>query len=217
MKLNNEPLIYRGMRNRLMETLKKAGVAAEVLNAMAKVPRQLFVPAGLELKAYDNKPLSIGAAQTISQPLTVAKQTELLQLQPFNKVLEIGTGSGYQAAVLAEMQVAVYTIERHKELYLTSKKLLEALKYPIIEQVWGDGYEGLERCAPFDRILITAAIPEIPQKLLTQMVVGGRLVAPVGNDSLQIMTIIDRVSANEYRTSSLDAGFRFVPMLKGAV
>ncbi|MDR1895827.1 MAG: protein-L-isoaspartate(D-aspartate) O-methyltransferase [Prevotellaceae bacterium] len=212
-----EPLIFKGLRNQLVQHLQDKGIKdVNVLNAIAKVPRHLFVQQGFEKLAYEDKPFPIACGQTISQPFTVALQTELLQVQKFDKVLEIGTGSGYQAIILAELGTNIYTIERQRELYIKANGMFNLLKYSI-KSFLGDGYEGKEAYAPFKKILITAAIPEIPQKLLNQLAVGGRLVAPIGEGNEQIMTIIDRISEQEYTTSHHEKIFKFVPMLKGLV
>jgi protein-L-isoaspartate(D-aspartate) O-methyltransferase len=210
-----ESLIFKGLRAILIERLKKEGIRdANVLNAMAKVQRHLFISKGFEKQAYEDKPFSIAGGQTISQPFTVAIQTELLQVQQFDKILEIGTGSGYQAVILAEMGADVYTVERLKELYLGARRIFKQLGYSI-NSSWSDGYEGKENCAPFKKILITAAIPRIPQKLLNQLAVGGRLVAPVGEENTQIMTVVDKISENEFNTFHHNNLFKFVPMLNG--
>jgi protein-L-isoaspartate(D-aspartate) O-methyltransferase len=201
----------------MVDRLKEKGISdVNVLNVMAKIPRHVFIPKGFETQAYEDKPFSIAGGQTISQPFTVAIQTELLQLQKFDRVLEIGTGSGYQAVVLAEMGANVYTIERLKELYLGACRIFRQLGYSI-NSYWGDGYEGKENYAPFKKILITAAIPQIPQTLLNQLGAGGRLVAPVGDGSTQIMTIIDKISDNDYVTSHYSDPFKFVPMLRDKI
>jgi protein-L-isoaspartate(D-aspartate) O-methyltransferase len=210
-----ESLILKGLRAILVERLKEKGIQDDnVLNAIAKVQRHLFIPKGFEKQAYEDKPFSIACGQTISQPLTVAIQTELLQIQRFDKTLEIGTGSGYQAVILAEMGANVHTVERLKELYLGARRIFRQLGYAI-NSYWSDGYEGKESFAPFKKILITAAIPQTPQKLLDQLAVGGRLIAPVGEGNMQIMTIVDKISENEYNISHYNDPFRFVPMLKG--
>jgi protein-L-isoaspartate(D-aspartate) O-methyltransferase len=212
-----ESLVLKGLRNILVERLKEKGIQdVNVLNAIAKVQRHLFIPKGFEKQAYEDKPFSIGGGQTISQPFTVAIQTELLQVQRFDKILEIGTGSGYQAVILAETGANVYTVERLKELYLSARRIFRQLGYSI-NSYWGDGYEGKEAFAPFKKILITAAIPQIPQKLLDQLATGGRLVAPVGEGDTQVMTVIDKISENKFNTSRYNDLFRFVPMLKGTI
>jgi protein-L-isoaspartate(D-aspartate) O-methyltransferase len=210
-----ESLVLKGLRALLVERLKEKGINdVDILNAIAKVPRHLFILKGFEEQAYEDKPFSIAGGQTISQPFTVAIQTKLLQIQKFDKVLEIGTGSGYQAVILAELGANVHTIERLKELYLSARKIFKQLGYAI-NSYWGDGYEGKENYAPFNKILITAAIPQIPEKLLSQLADGGRLVAPVGNGNTQIMTVIKKLSENNYETSYYDDPFKFVPMRKG--
>jgi protein-L-isoaspartate(D-aspartate) O-methyltransferase len=212
-----ESLIFKGMRAVMVERLKERGIKdINVLNAMAKIPRHIFISKGFEAQAYEDKPFSIAGGQTISQPFTVAIQTELLQLQKFDKTLEIGTGSGYQTVVLAEMGAVIYTVERLKELYLGARRKFRQLGYSI-NSYWGDGYEGKENYAPFKKILITAAIPQIPQKLLTQLDSGGRLVAPVGEGNTQRMTIIDKISEDDYVRSYYDNPFKFVPMLEGTL
>jgi protein-L-isoaspartate(D-aspartate) O-methyltransferase len=202
---------HKGLRNQLADSLKEKGIASEaVLDAIRKVPRHLFLESGFEQFAYQDKPFPIGAGQTISQPYTVAFQTELLAVKPGDKVLEVGTGSGYQAAILAEMGVKVFSIERQKELFDTSSLLLKKLGYNITQK-YGDGYKGLAAYAPFDAIVVTAGAPYIPKPLMEQLKIGGRLVIPVGEDN-QVMTLITRVAENQFRKT--DKGlFRFVPLL----
>ncbi|MDR1169820.1 MAG: protein-L-isoaspartate(D-aspartate) O-methyltransferase [Prevotellaceae bacterium] len=210
-----ESLIFKGLRATLVERLKEKGIRdINVLNVIARVPRHLFLPTGFEKQAYEDKPFSIACGQTISQPYTVAIQTELLQVQRFDKILEIGTGSGYQAVILAEMGAIVYTVERLRELYLGARRTFRQLGYSI-DSSWSDGYEGKENNAPFKGILITAAIPQIPQKLLDQLATGGRLVAPVGKEDMQTMTVVEKISDNEFNTFHHHSPFKFVPMLKG--
>jgi len=210
-----ESLVLKGLRTLLVKRLKEKGITDnDVLNAIARVPRHLFILKGFEEQAYEDKPFSIAGGQTISQPFTVAIQTELLQIKKLDKVLEIGTGSGYQAVILSELGANVHTIERLKELYLSSRKIFKQLGY-VINSYWGDGYEGKESYAPFNKILITAAIPQIPEKLLSQLAVGGRLVAPVGEGNTQTMTVIKKISENNYETSYCADLFKFVPMRRG--
>lgn len=181
--------------------------------AIGKIPRHSFVEERLADRAYRDSPLPIGKGQTISQPYTVAFQTQLLRLKPGEKVLEIGTGSGYQAAVLCEMGAEVYSIERHYELYVKARETLEALGYdPVL--VFGDGYEGLPEHAPFDKILITAAPDRRPEKLLRQLRIGGLMVVPIGDSLDQRMTVIERIGADEFKETEHGA-FLFVPMEKG--
>jgi protein-L-isoaspartate(D-aspartate) O-methyltransferase len=205
---------YKGMRNRLIEEIRQKGISDEkVLAAMNTVPRHLFMDSAFIKFAYRDQAFPIRAGQTISQPYTVAFQTQLLDVTPVHKVLEVGTGSGYQAAVLAEIGAKVYTIERHKELYLNTQLLLKKLHYRV-QFFYGDGYDGLPTYGPFDRILITAAAPVIPQKLLEQLSIGGKLVLPLGTSSSQVMTLIEKPGKNEYLQTE-HGYFVFVPMLSG--
>lgn len=201
---------------KLAKELKSKGISDErVLEAIATVPRHSFIVEQLSAYAYDDRPLPIESGQTISQPYTVAWQTELLQLKPGEKVLEIGTGSGYQAAVLCEMGAEVYSIERYHNLYEKAKETLNKLGY-FPNLFFGDGYEGLPEQAPFDKILITAAPEKIPEKLLQQLRVGGWMVVPVGGRDGQKMTVIKRISDDEFKESE-HGDFIFVPMQKGMV
>lgn len=183
-----------------------------VLAAMATVPRHLFVEAALVPFAYSNKPLRIAANQTISQPYTVAMQTHLLQVRKWDRALEIGTGCGYQAAVLVKMGAQVHSIERQKELYMQAQKTFLALRMDAIFS-YGDGYEGMPLLAPFDRIVVTCGAPAIPQQLVMQLAVGGRMVVPVGSDT-QIMTVVERLPDDRCQITT-HGNYRFVPMLEG--
>ncbi len=204
---------HQGLRNQLLKSIARKGIKSEaVLRAMAKVPRHLFMDSALESHAYKDKAFPIAAEQTISQPYTVAYQTELLQIKPGDKVLEIGTGSGYQTAVLLEIGAIVYTIERQNELFKTAKQFLPKLGYKPKYMRFGDGYKGLPDHAPFDGILVTAGAPFVPKPLLTQLKVGGRLVIPVGESS-QVMTVFTRTSDKDFSKKEYDE-FRFVPLLK---
>lgn len=204
---------HQGMRKRLVNTLKKKGIVkAEVLNAIGKIPRHLFMDSSFVDHAYTDKAFPIAADQTISQPYTVARQTELLEVKRGDKVLEIGTGSGYQAAVLLEIGVALYTIERQNELFKKTNIFLPKLGYKPKRMIFGDGYKGLEEEAPFDGIIVTAGAPYVPQPLLAQLKVGGRLVIPVGED-VQIMTVFTRKSMTEFEKDEFGE-FRFVPLLE---
>jgi protein-L-isoaspartate(D-aspartate) O-methyltransferase len=206
----------KGRRKRLVEELRVKGISdEEVLRAINVVPRHVFMDPAFLSHAYTDKAFPISSGQTISQPYTVAIQTSLLKVGKRDKVLEIGTGSGYQAAVLAEMGVRVYTIERFRDLYIKAQRTLGELGYNA-DFFYGDGYEGKEQYGPFDGILITAAIPEIPDKLLKQLKTGGRLVAPVGQSGVQIMTVVTRSDTDIFETSTY-GNFVFVPMLKGTV
>lgn len=201
---------------KLAKELKKKGISDKrVLSAIARIPRHSFIDEKLSAYAYEDRPLPIESGQTISQPFTVAYQTELLQLKPGEKVLEIGTGSGYQAAVLCEMEAEVYSIERYYNLYLTAKETLNGLGY-FPNLFFGDGFEGLPEHAPFDKILITAAPEKIPEKLLQQLRVGGWMVAPVGGRIGQKMTVIKRISESEFEESE-HGDFIFVPMQEGTI
>lgn len=203
---------HQGKRNQLVKVLQKKGITdGKVLEAIQKVPRHLFLDSGFEDHAYQDKAFPIGASQTISQPYTVAFQTELLQVQPNHTILEIGTGSGYQTAVLLELGVKVYSIERQQELFKKTKLLLERMRYRPKKLIFGDGYKGLPEVAPFDGIIVTAGAPSVPKTLLSQLKVGGRLVIPVGTDE-QIMTLFYRKSEKEFEKTEL-GHFRFVPML----
>jgi len=203
---------HKGLRNKLVELLRSKGIKDEaVLKAMNTIPRHFFFDSTFLEFAYEDKAFPIGSGQTISQPYTVAFQTELLQVQKGMRVLEVGTGSGYQASILAEMGIHLLTIERQKLLYETLKALNPPLNYRI-RLFYGDGYEGLPAHAPFDRILITAAAPFIPEALIKQLKTGGILVAPVGKSDVQIMTRITKLSDTEVKTET-HGTFRFVPML----
>ena len=212
----NDTLRHQGMRKKLVTGLKIKGIRNEkVLEAIGKVPRHLFMESTFLKFAYKDQAFPIGAGQTISQPFTVAMQTELLRIEKGDKVLEIGTGSGYQAAVLLEMGAKVFTIERQKELYDKVHKFLPEIGYyPAC--FFGDGYKGLPNFAPFDKIIVTAGAPFIPEDLKNQLAVKGRMVIPVGNDTRQIMNVVTRFSENEFRTEKY-GDFVFVPLLKGTV
>jgi protein-L-isoaspartate(D-aspartate) O-methyltransferase len=206
----------KGKRKRLVDELRKKGISdEEVLRAINTVPRHLFMDPAFLNHAYTDKAFPITSGQTISQPYTVAVQTSLLQVKKRDKVLEIGTGSGYQAAILAEMGIKVYTIERYRDLFIKSQKTLISIGYSA-DFFFGDGYEGKEQYGPFDGILITAAIPEIPVRLLHQLKTGGRLVAPVGKSDFQVMTVVTRSGLDAFDYST-HGNFVFVPMLKGTV
>ena len=209
----NDSNRHKGLRNQLVSTIKAKGIANKlVLEAISKVPRHLFMDSGFVDFAYQDKPFPIGADQTISQPYTVAFQTELLNVQPGQKILEIGTGSGYQTAILIELKAEVYSIERQKELYTKTKKFLPKVGYVPKKLVFGDGYLGLAENAPFDGILVTAGAPFVPKPLLGQLKIGGRLVIPVGDD-IQVMTVYKRISENKFDKHEY-GDFKFVPMLK---
>jgi protein-L-isoaspartate(D-aspartate) O-methyltransferase len=211
--------LFRGKRKRLVEQLAQKGIAdPRVLAAVEKVPRHLFFdastgrPALLD-HAYADKALPIEAGQTISQPYTVAFQTEHLQLSPGDKVLEIGTGCGYQTAVLLELGAKVYSIERQKLLYDRTKLFLPYIGYKPSRLVYGDGYKGMPQFAPFDRIIVTAAAPYVPNDLLVQLKTGGILVIPVGAGDVQQMLWLKKTGENSFDKKML-GNFRFVPLVQ---
>lgn len=205
---------HKGLRKKLVETIAEKGITdMKVLEAIGKVPRHQFMDSGFIEFAYRDQAFPIGSGQTISQPYTVAFQTELLDVQKHDKILEVGTGSGYQCSILLELGAKVYTIERQRELYLKSRALLNKMGYkPYF--FYGDGYLGQPKFAPFDKILITAGAPDIPQELLKQLKIGGRMVVPVGDGSGQVMTAIDRLGDDDFKQTE-HGYFSFVPMLKG--
>ncbi len=215
MRIFEDTYRHKGLRKKLIESIKEKGITDEkVLEAMMNIPRHYFLDTALEQIAYQDRAFPIGEGQTISQPYTVAYQTQLLQIKSYDKVLEIGTGSAYQAIVLAELGVHVYTIERQKKLFDLNKNFILRSKYPNIKFFYGDGFEGLPTYAPFDKILITAAAPIIPPKLVEQLKVGGKMVIPLDDNGVQKMlrlTKLEDGSMDEERFSD----FSFVPMLKG--
>jgi protein-L-isoaspartate(D-aspartate) O-methyltransferase len=208
----NDTFRHKGLRRKLVEEVRQKGIKDEkVLQAIGNIPRHFFLDSSFVEFAYQDKPFPIGADQTISQPYTVAFQTELLEVNKGDKVLEIGTGSGYQACVLLELGAKVFSIERHHSLYLKTKALLPKMGYnPRL--FYGDGYKGLPAFAPFDKILITAAAPQAPPDLLKQMKIGGRMVVPVGLGGTQVMMRITKLDDNSYDQEEFGF-FRFVPML----
>jgi protein-L-isoaspartate(D-aspartate) O-methyltransferase len=207
---------HKGLRKKLVDQIHAKGITnKKLLAAMEALPRHFFLEKAFEEWAYQDKPFPIGQEQTISQPYTVAYQTNLLEVEQRQKVLEIGTGSGYQAAILALLGARVYTVERQAVLYHRAKALLHALGMGNIRCYHRDGYKGLPEFAPFDRILVTAGATEIPQPLLDQLAIGGKLVIPVGK-ALQKMLRITRTNETEYE-KEVFANFKFVPFLKGTV
>ena len=204
---------HKGLRKKLIEQLRLKGITNEaVLQALEKIPRHLFLDLAFLEFAYQDKPFPIGSGQTISQPYTVAFQTQLLDPKPREKVLEIGTGSGYQACVLAEMGVKVFSVERQKKLFEKAKTFLPELGFQI-RLFYGDGYKGLPPFAPFDKILITAGAPYLPEALIQQLKPGGRLVVPIGNSNHQEMTLITKLPDGTAEIKEF-GGFLFVPMLE---
>jgi len=204
---------HQGLRKKLVKKLQRKGIRdIEVLEAINKVPRHWFMDSSFLDHAYTDKAFPIAADQTISQPYTVARQTELLEVKRGDSVLEIGTGSGYQSAVLLEMGIHVFTIERQNELFKKTKLALPKMGYRPKKMIFGDGYKGLPEAAPFDGIVVTAGAPYVPKPLLAQLKVGGRLVIPLG-EKIQIMTVFERKSATEFEKTE-HGEFRFVPMLE---
>ncbi|NKI32543.1 protein-L-isoaspartate(D-aspartate) O-methyltransferase [Croceivirga thetidis] len=203
---------HRGKRNQLANEVAQKGITdSTVLEAIRTVPRHLFLDSSFEDHAYQDKAFPIGAEQTISQPYTVAFQTELLDIKPGDKILEIGTGSGYQTAILLYLKAKVYTIERQSELFKKTRLFFKKMGYRPKKMVFGDGYKGLPEDAQFDGIIVTAGAPEVPKALLSQLKIGGRLVIPIGTNT-QIMTIYVRASEKEFKKQELGS-FRFVPLL----
>ena len=204
---------HQGLRKLLVENIRSKGIHDNnVLKAIETVPRHFFFDSSFLKYAYEDKPFPIAAGQTISQPFTVAFQTELLQIKRGDKVLEVGTGSGYQACILAEMGAKVFTIERQRTLFNSAQKFLREMHYPI-KLFYGDGYKGLPAYAPFDKILVTAGAPYIPKPLIAQLKIGGILVIPVGSSEIQIMTTITKISESE-AVKHEHGTFRFVPLLE---
>ncbi len=203
---------HKGLRNKLVEDLKKKGISdLDILNAVNTIPRHLFIDNAFVNFAYQDKAFPIGEGQTISQPYTVAFQTELLDVKPYERILEVGTGSGYQAAVLRLLKAEVFTIERQKELFLRTKKFLPKLGYDCMF-VYGDGYKGMPQFAPFDKIIVTCGAPFIPESLINQLKIGGRMVAPIGKGDIQKMHLIEKTSENKNKVT-VHGEFSFVPML----
>ena len=203
---------HQGLRRKLIEHIRVKNIASSsVLEAMMKVPRHLFIDGAFLEKSYEDYAFPIGEGQTISQPSTVAIQTTLLKLKEGDKILEIGTGSGYQTSILCQFNVKIYSIERQRVLFQRTKKLLRNLGCKA-QCFYGDGYKGLPQFAPFDKIIITCGAPEIPKALVDQLKVGGRMIIPVGGDGIQEMQVI---SKDESGTVSIEqhGKFSFVPML----
>lgn len=205
---------HKGQRVKLVSELRQKGIKSEsVLKAIEKVPRHLFMDSSLEIHAYKDQAMPIASGQTISQPFTVAFQSQLLEIKKNDKILEVGTGSGYQTAILLELGAKVYTIERQKELFDNTQVLLRKMGY-IVNIFYGDGYQGLPTYGPFDKIIITAGAPYIPEQLISQLKINGLLVAPIGNTNSQTMKVLNKIDENN--TEVKDYGnFVFVPMLKG--
>ncbi|MGE0077370.1 MAG: protein-L-isoaspartate(D-aspartate) O-methyltransferase [Bacteroidales bacterium] len=212
--LQQDTFQHKGLRKRLVDEIEAKGITDKrVLEAILKVPRHFFMESGFLRFAYSDQAFPIGAGQTISQPYTVAFQTQLLDIQHMDKVLEVGTGSGYQTAILLEMKARVYTIERQRELHLNAKSLLEEMGYHP-HFFYGDGYKGVPGYSPYSKILVTAGAMEIPEALIDQLAVGGKMVIPVGDEEGQKMTLIEKISATEIK-KTIHGNFMFVPLLKG--
>jgi protein-L-isoaspartate(D-aspartate) O-methyltransferase len=206
----------KGKRKKLVDEIRKKGITdGEVLKAIGTVPRHLFMDPAFLIHAYVDKAFPISSGQTISQPYTVAVQTSLLNVKKRDKILEIGTGSGYQAAVLAVMGARVYTIERYRELFLKAQTTLAKLGYTA-HFFYGDGYEGKPQYGPYDGIVITAAASDVPETLLQQLKTGGRLVVPLGSSDSQVMTVVERTGPENFEYTA-HGGFVFVPLLRGTV
>lgn len=206
---------HKGLRKKLIDTIREKGITDEnVLDAMMNIPRHFFMDTALEHIAYQDRAFPIGEGQTISQPYTVAYQTQLLQVSPHEKILEIGTGSAYQAMVLAEMGANVFTIERQRKLFELTKNFILKKRYPGIKYFYGDGFEGLPTFAPFDKIIITAAAPFIPPKLIEQLKSGGKMVIPLDENGRQKMMRISKKEDGSLEEETF-SDFSFVPMLKG--
>ena len=204
---------HSGMRNKLANVLISKGITDKmVLDAIRTIPRHLFMDSSFEGHAYQDKAFPIGAEQTISQPFTVAFQTELLKIKQGHKILEIGTGSGYQTTVLLELKTKVYTIERQSELFKKTNNFFKKMGYRPKKVIFGDGYKGMPEEAPFDGIIVTAGAPELPKALISQLKIGGRLVIPIGVNE-QIMTLYIRKSEKEFEKKEFGS-FKFVPLLE---
>ena len=216
MRKLEDAYLHKGLRKQLVELLKEKGITdSGVLEAIGNIPRHFFLDSAFDRIAYEDRAFPIAANQTISQPYTVAYQTQLLEVKQGEKVLEIGTGSMYQTTVLAAMGASVFTIERQKELFLQTAKYLFKEQYPNIVFHFGDGFEGMPEFAPFDKILITAAAPQVPEKLWEQLKVGGKMVIPVDeSDGVQRMMRLTKKKEGAEKRESFDE-FSFVPMLKG--
>lgn len=208
-----DTLKHQGLRQQLVSVVKAKGVTDEnVLKAIAKIPRHLFMDSSFLDHAYQDKAFPIAADQTISQPYTVAFQSELMQIERGHKVLEIGTGSGYQTAVLCELGAQVYSIERQRELFKKTSQFLPKIGYRAKQLIFGDGYKGFVEEAPYDSIIVTAGAPFVPKPLLAQLAIGGRLVIPVGDD-VQTMTLFVRTGPKAFEKTEFGE-FRFVPLLE---
>ena len=215
MRVLTDSYRHKGLRKQLAAIIRSKGITDErVLAVIEAIPRHFFMDSAFDQIAYEDRAFPIGEGQTISQPYTVAYQTQLLDVKPHEKILEVGTGSTYQACVLAALGAQVYTIERQRNIFDQNKSFYYPRKYPSIRYFYGDGYDGLPTFAPFDKIVVTAAAPEIPQKLLDQLKPGGKMIIPVGNGKVQQMIRINKYPDGSLLEESFD-DFSFVPMLQG--
>jgi protein-L-isoaspartate(D-aspartate) O-methyltransferase len=215
MRLSTDSYRHKGLRKQLVELIRNKGITDErVLHAILEIPRHYFIDSAFDQIAYEDRAFPIAEGQTISQPYTVAYQTQLLEVKPYDKILEVGTGSAYQACVLAAMGAQVYTIERQKQIYDSNKQFAYLRNFPSIRYFYGDGYQGLPTYAPFDKIIVTAAAPVVPEKLLEQLRPGGKMVIPVGEGKVQQMLRIQKDLSGQLQEEIFD-DFSFVPMLQG--
>jgi protein-L-isoaspartate(D-aspartate) O-methyltransferase len=215
MRVLSDSYRHKGLRKQLVDVIRNKGISDErVLQAILEIPRHYFIDSAFDQIAYEDRAFPIAEGQTISQPYTVAYQTQLLEVKSHEKVLEVGTGSGYQAAVLALMGAQIYSIERQKQLYDHNKEFAYLRNFPSIRYFYGDGYQGLPTYAPFDKIIVTAAAPAIPDKLLEQLKPGGKMVIPVGEGKVQQMLRIHKDPFGGIHEEIFD-DFSFVPMLQG--
>ena len=215
MRVLTDTYRHKGLRKQLVEGIRNKGITDErVLQAILEIPRHYFIDSAFDQIAYEDRAFPIAEGQTISQPYTVAYQTLLLEVKPYEKILEVGTGSGYQACVLALMGAQVYTIERQKQLYDHNKQFAYLRNFPAIRYFYGDGYQGLPTYAPFDKIIVTAAAPSVPDKLVEQLKPGGKMVIPVGEGKVQQMLRILKDGQGKIHEEIFD-NFSFVPMLQG--
>ena len=215
MRLFEDTYRHKGMRKQLTETIRQKGISDErVLDAILNVPRHFFMDSAFDKIAYEDRAFPIAEGQTISQPYTVAYQTQLLDIKPYEKILEIGTGSAYQASVLAEMEAQVFTIERQRKLFDINKDFSYLKKYTNLKFFFGDGFEGLPTFGPFDKIIVTAAAPFIPPKLIEQLKPGGKMVIPLGEGNVQRMLRLTKQKDGLINEEVFD-NFSFVPMMEG--
>ena len=215
MRTFEDSYLHKGLRKQLVELLRQKGITDErVLEIILHIPRHFFLDSAFDKVAYEDRAFPIAEGQTISQPYTVAYQTQLLEVKPYEKVLEIGTGSGYQSIVLAEMGAQVFTIERQKKLFDEHRRFILRNKYANVKYFYGDGYEGLPTYAPFDKILVTAAAPAIPPRLIGQLKTGGKMVIPVGKGHVQRMLRLTKQTDGTVTEEVFD-NFSFVPMMEG--